>query len=567
MKKYLAILIISLFLFLPVVNANMMEYKWSIDLNTITNKQIDTSRTPPIAYNVDTDPQKEVFFTFGSYDQVADVWGGIICVDGETGIEEWHLIHNDLDCHTFFQVSNIDKTGDPELIISGRGIILCLNARTGTPIWEHKTTTRADRGLIILEEDNEVFIFIAGNYDDGMMKFDTDGNLLKSNTYPEFTCNGGLAAADLDGDGSIELVRPGRNKGYGGNDNYKGLQCYNTDLVLQWEHPEILCSGQFPVIINADDDSELEVIAGSTGGDIYVIDSDGTILKSKLNVATSHDAPSIYDIDGDGGLEIVLAKQGRSTIDIVDLDTLTVQQTITIDPSPTTDFAPLIVNVQGDSTPEILLSQFKWGVGLTVYDLDFNELWYSGETDPNNNYFNPYWFSVFDIDGDAYNELVSYGYDEAHGASHVVFAYDTEGAVYSPQRTNIPHYGERRTGVAGYTAPLIGDSIPEEPVTCWKCEEDYKESKEFPPETLCGLGDASNYPWSNPDDCELMPPPDWCYECVDGEIKYTTHPSGTDCKSLGLLPVDGTESCFSVPGFELSLLLIGLMFYFGRKHR
>ena len=52
-----------------------------------------------------------------------------------------------------------------------------------------------------------------------------------------------------------------------------------------------------------------------------------------------------------------------------------------------------------------------------------------------------------------------------------------------------------------YILSFEGQGALQPPVTCWRCNEEIPESQEFPYQTVCGIGDAIDYPYSSIPNC------------------------------------------------------------------
>ncbi len=193
------------------------------------------------------------------------------------------------------------------------------------------------------------------------------------------------AAADLDGDGVVDIVVGGPGGLYALNSLTGGVE---------W-----VINGSFhravPAIADVDGDGELEVVANEMGGYVTVVSASGEVeLRQFLGHEAVH-APAVGDVTGDG-IDDIVAVEG-SFIHILTHGPGG-WSLLTADLNATINGFPALHDIDGDGVPDILVV-----AGETLYAVSFSSwvLWSAsvhGEI-----YTSP---SVGDIDGDGEAEVV-----------------------------------------------------------------------------------------------------------------------------------------------------------------
>ncbi len=226
--------------------------------------------------------------------------GTLYVLDGATGTEHFHLMSN-LDPSTTPAVGDIDADGLPEII-----------AAVGTPFaaslaaFEHDGTPKWTSNSIFVP--NGASAVGIGNFDNaGFPEVYVNGLLVRGdNGQSIFTAPAQAGflgsslsapvAADLDGDGDLELIR--------------GQDAYHHDGTVYYQDTTV--GAGFPQVGNLDDDDDPEVLVINSEG-ITVLEHDGTTKYRDLRptgdpAGFSWFRPAtIHDFDGDGISEFAVS--------------------------------------------------------------------------------------------------------------------------------------------------------------------------------------------------------------------------------------------------------------------
>lgn len=447
--------------------------KWYVDTSVHTGmSKTYSSSTLPVAANVDGDPQLEIFYGGGTDAGSGQPHPGfVISLDGKTGALEWVDTCNGFGRHTVIELGDVDLDGKLELVACGMNRVAVYEAESGVLKWDYwndpdhenpTTTGRKDKHPLLLKEpDGIVYIYVSGNGQTSpVIKFrGTDGEIMESEPVACHTCHGGFSGWDLDNDGTVEIFNSDRGISSGGSCN--GLMELDPSLTILHEWNSIACSSHCPTIIDVDEDGVLDiVIADQGGGGIAIVDGEtkGPMAgkwQESIPGFGAHDNNNIYDIDGDGNLELISGDNNKASgADVFDLGDWQLESYSPLWAAPGVGYAhPLAIgNVWQDgngnemeligftSEPSVRgwVVIYQWNPGTQDFDIKQDLRVYLNQ------------MIVQDIDNDGLNEIIGMGTKGIDGSNcrGTIQVFDTDG-VNTGYRTWNQWYSERRTGAPG----------------------------------------------------------------------------------------------------------------------
>lgn len=335
--------------------------------------------------------------------------GSLYCINGATGDVIWHI--QDPDCiyvQTKMELADVNDDGDLELYVTDFHGSMLRNAQTGALIWKVTSENRRDKQTAIIRDPADGIVYV---YDREMFGYMYKriaatgvwtGIKTATTGYP---CFGGSAVGDMNNDGNPEIV-----EGSG------GTYCFDLDLNVIWQDTTVMGgnTGAVPVLADVNNDGWLDIVvmsASSMNCKIGVLDGqaswnnrfgvgNGNAVWLKPMTYTGHsghNAPAVYDIDGDSHLEAGFGwvSEGSSPGCIWDLATM---QEEPWSPNLDDGYSCTFANAWGDTTHLEILT----GIFSHVWD-------YTGALVSSENYYGSSPILVADVDGDGMNEALSDG--------------------------------------------------------------------------------------------------------------------------------------------------------------
>ncbi|MEM8685011.1 MAG: Ig-like domain-containing protein, partial [Pseudomonadota bacterium] len=289
----------------------------------------------------------------------------------------------------------INEDDTPDLVFGANdrdapsvGVMFALSGDTGAEIWAFDAISVAANGSLALGDiDGDGFVEIVAQDFARTQLFvlNHDGSLLWAvPTGPQhanqFGSKDGISLADLDGDGSPEIIH--------------GRSVFNADGSLRWQgtggHGGIIGYGAVSIVADVDLDGTPEVIAGNT-----IYDSVGNI-KAQLPSGTDG-FNAVGNFDADDEAEIVLVHSGLVALHNHDGSIIWNNRAI---PGGGIGGPPTVADMDGDGEPEIGVAGRR---EYAVFETDGSLKWKFRVQDESSNRTGS---SVFDFDNDGRAETL-----------------------------------------------------------------------------------------------------------------------------------------------------------------
>jgi hypothetical protein len=358
---------------------------------------------------------------------------------------------------------------------------------------------------------------------DGSEFIDGDNNASTEGVFADLDASyvyGSAAAADLDGDGVLELIQPAAN------DSVYAFRADGSRLP-GWPvgvESRSMCS---PAVGDVDGDGELEVAVGSNSSKFWLLEADGTVMDGwPKSVSTFGDfppSPVLADLTGDDRLEVIIAGRGGTVLvtDFMGNDLPGWPLSLVSN----TSSSPAVADLDGDHEMEILIG---CDCGK-IYAFDVRGDVLAGwpiETDAEL-FGSP---AVCDLDGDGDSEVVIGGMDTK------VYVWDCPGAYLDGDgvQWGMFLHDPMRTQNHGFQTPTGVEDWEDEAVDRPALALEQNCPNPFNPVTTIGF----TVPGGNEREAEVS----LVVYAVDGSLVRTLFAGSLPCGTRQSVPWDGTDA-------------------------
>lgn len=297
----------------------------------------------------------------GTCECVLPIKSGIIAADGATGVNRWK-VYTDYPCLSPI-ISDLDGDGTFEVLLGTYSFLyskIWAYSATGNRLWIHDIPGNGEKlmGMVVCDPELDGFKdVIVGTTLGRLRRLACDVSppriawdvMLSSNAISS------IVAGDLERDGSIEIVA--------NHDTTISIVDAITGGVKEAFRVTPTQCNWCLSLADVDKDGMLEILCGSSCGEIAIID-DGVMTLHVTYEGTPFRAPVAADVDGDGANEIVFALSDGQ-VRIINLD-----GSDDIEPIPLRSLSaitPIADNIDQDPDVEIVAGSID--SVLFVFDL------------------------------------------------------------------------------------------------------------------------------------------------------------------------------------------------------
>ena len=261
----------------------------------------------------------------------------------------------------------VDLDGDelPEIVVAAGALLYALNS-DGDILWRAEFSSEIYPSPAAADMDGDGRVEIVVPLSDGTIDLigpEGEREVVWKVSKERFIAS--PAIADLDGDGFPDVIIPSR----------KNIHAISHSGEELWKFaPPDGCGYASPIVSDFNGDGSIEVVFSSGEGNVYMMNDPGEVIWMN-RTSTTVCGLSAGDLDGDGSPEIAaLNEVGEICVWKADgelMDGFPVQledRSYTI---------PLILDLDGDQKPELLLGAVRGDIGL-IYGLESNGKLISG---------------------------------------------------------------------------------------------------------------------------------------------------------------------------------------------
>ena len=393
----------------------------------------------------------------GKMEVVRSGINGIIVYDGATGDIVWMKSQKMWNDHVPIEIIDLNKDNFPEIICSYENGTMAIHGNNGSTYWYNPDAPLHNKYPVAgdIDADGYPEVYVCSH--DQITALTHDGHIFAS-TWTYYPCFSGFALGDTDYDGVFELYFNERSNNYPTpNTGGDGVKSYwASNLTKRWTHPEILASSHCPTLVDTNKDGRLEVVAlDQSGGGIYIYNSTNgnKIHGNSIAGLRCHSQPTIYDIDGDGNLELIACRDSQPII--WDLYTWTRDAILPY----SCQEPPAVADITGDGKVEILACHEN-NIGIYSYNNVTKKYVIIGTIPLTNpGYYGMAFIVAQDVDNDGLNELI-------FNRAATVYVYDTIASALNPRAlTEFGFYSQHRGRSPYYVpygplAPIVKNESP-----------------------------------------------------------------------------------------------------------
>jgi len=372
-----------------------LEWQWTGSSVLPNHKQVMMT---PVVVDVNADGIPDVVFNAFAGNNYTDN-GVMRAISGDDGHDLWTVTNTAYEVRGAASIAAGDIDGDGQ-------VELCTVPENGL-------------GIICFEND-------------GTFKFRTSGSL--ANNW------GGPSLADLEGDGTVEII--------------DGNTVYSNTGALKWQGSDGAggASGTGPLSFGADIDQDAATVQLEVVNDRAIYKADGTLLC--MNADIGHGLAGVANFDADSKGEVVVVWGGYVTL--MD-DNCQIVWTTAI-PGGGQGGPPNIADFDNDGQPEIGVAGSS---AYSVLDTNGAVIWSSPTQDQSSNRTGS---STFDFEGDGRSE-VAYAdetrlriYDGATGQIRFEVAHSSGTTYENPVIVDVDHDNNAEIVIASNNYAFAGEA-------------------------------------------------------------------------------------------------------------